>query len=52
MDFKWKEKEPIALFNEELAEFDVVKHEVKTKKANYISGLASSLLLKRIRVTA
>ena len=45
MDFKWKEKEPIALFNEELAEFDVVKHEVKTKKANYISGLASSLLL-------
>lgn len=45
MDFKWKEKEPIALFSEELAEFDVVKHEVKTKKANYISGVYQNLIV-------
>ena len=52
MDFRWKEKESITLFNEELAEFDVVKHEVETKKANYVSGLAgffASLLKENSR---
>ena len=39
MDFRWKEKEPITLFNEQLAEFDVVKFEVESKKASYVSGL-------------
>lgn len=40
MDFRWKEEEPITLFNEELAEFDVVKFEVESKKASYVSGNA------------
>ena len=38
MDFRWKEEEPITLFNEELAEFDVVKFEVESKKVSYVSG--------------
>lgn len=38
MDFRWKEEEPITLFSEELAEFDVVKFEVESKKVSYVSG--------------
>lgn len=45
MDFRWKEEEPITLFNEELAEFDVVKFEVESKKASYVSGEAKFVLL-------
>ena len=45
MDFRWKEEEPITLFNEELAEFDVVKFEVESKKASYVSGKAKFVIL-------
>lgn len=45
MDFRWKEEEPITLFNEELAEFDVVKFEVESKKASYVSGKVKFVIL-------
>ena len=45
MDFQWKEEEPITLFNEELAEFDVVKFEVESKEASYVSGKAKFVIL-------
>ena len=38
MDFRWKEEEPITIFNEELAEFDVVKVDVESKNVSYVSG--------------
>ena len=38
MDFRWKEDEPITIFNEELAEFDVVKFDVESKNESYVSG--------------
>jgi len=45
MDFRWKKEEPITLFNEELAEFDVVKFEVESKKVSYVSGKAKFVIL-------
>lgn len=45
MDFQWKEVEPITLFNEELAEFDVAKFEVESKKASYVSGKVKFVIL-------
>ena len=41
MDFRWKEDHPITLLNKELAEFDVVKVEMKSKNVTYISGWSS-----------
>ena len=41
MDFRWKEDHPITLLNKELAEFDVVKVEMKSKNVTYISGRSS-----------
>lgn len=38
IDFRWKEDEPISIFNKELAEFDVTKFEVESKNSSYVSG--------------
>lgn len=38
MDFRWKEKEPITIFNKELAEFDVTAVKVDSKNSSYVSG--------------
>ena len=38
MDFRWKEEEPITIFNKELAEFDVTAVKVDSKNSSYVSG--------------
>jgi len=38
MDFRWKEEEPITIFNKELAEFDVTTVKVDSKNSSYVSG--------------
>ncbi|KAM7444609.1 hypothetical protein ABFA07_006716 [Porites harrisoni] len=44
MDFRWKEDHPITLLNKELAEFDVVKVEMKSQNVTYISGKYKNLV--------
>lgn len=38
MNFKWKEDNPVRIFNRDLAEFDVVKYEILERNATYVSG--------------
>lgn len=38
MMFKWKEKDPVMIFNDQLAEFDIVNINVTTKNITYVSG--------------
>lgn len=38
MNFKWKEDNPVRIFNRDLAEFDVVKYEIVERNTTYVSG--------------
>lgn len=45
MDFRWKEDEPITIFNKELAEFDVTAVKVDSKNSSYVSGNYKNLIV-------
>lgn len=45
MDFRWKEDEPITIFNKELAEFDVTTVKVDYKNSSYVSGNYKNLIV-------
>ena len=38
LDFKWKIKDPVNIFSDEMAEFDLTNTELVEKHVSYVSG--------------
>ncbi|XP_048578040.1 gamma-aminobutyric acid receptor alpha-like isoform X2 [Nematostella vectensis] len=45
IDFKWKEINPVVIFNKDLAEFDVTSYEISERNATYVAGVYKNLVV-------